>query len=501
MAEKERGVLLNKILLVIGLTLIRLPRGFGLDDNPWVLILGLVPFWFVIINNHLPEIKIPPGMPKSVSRILLQILLLFNVAGLLTVISVVFVRAFVEQDSTGYFVLAIFVLVLIATICIYSILMLIRGTYFEKRILIVGLFYFLVILSGIFRASVRTPYLLLAIYQFVTFLIFGLSAKKILLRKQQLFMRYVFIGLIFYLGVNVIFNLLGMENQTEIYLRNFDSVMLSMIGIETSRVYYPLSEGINPFGNVGGAGFVMSVAMGITMIKNRSKEIISWIGAFLGVSLSFYIMLTTDSRGALLFAIFISGLIVFVRFISYEMVFGFCLLVQPAVLIAREIIVRNLTFLAPLIRSNSDVLSGRGVIWQAGIEQLSKFDWIHLVGYGLSGQTISGVVEKYNHLFVAYININSVSLHHFGLQTVYDIGYLGLLLAYSLMILMGISLIKQIKACSENQEFLIAFVFLLYILLAGSVSTTPAYYTKEMFLLFIFVWVMAGMELGENYAS
>jgi hypothetical protein len=479
----ERGELLNKTLLVVGLTLIRLPRTFGLDGNPWVLIIILVPFWFVIINNHLPEIKIPPGVPKYVSRILLQILLLFNIAGFLIVISAVFVKAFTEQASTGYLVLTIIILILIMTISIYGILTLIRGAYFEQRILIVGLLYFLVSLVGIFRASVQTPFLLLNIYQIITVLIFGLSAKKTLNSKPQLFMRYVFTGLVFYLGANVLFHLVGMENQTEIYLKKFDSVMLSLIGIETSRVYYPLAEGINPFGMVGGAGFVMSVAMGITMIKNRSKDIISWIMITLGVSFSFYIILTTDTRGAILFAFLTVGL------------------TQPAVLIARENLLRNFTFLLPMIRSNSDVLSGRGVIWQAGIEQLSTFNWIHLIGYGLSGQTVSGVVDKYNHLFVSYIYTNRVSLHHFGLQTIYDFGYLGLLLAYSLMFLMGITLIRRIRAYPDNQEAFLAFAFLLYIILAGSVSTIPAFYARELFVIFIFVWVATGMNPRENYAS
>ena len=501
MARIKRIELLNKTLLVVGLTFIRLPRVFGLDANPWVLILGMVPFWFAIINNHMPEIKNPPGIPKYVSQSLVQILLLFNIAGFLTVFSVVFVRAFVEQISTGYLVLAAILLMLIMAICIYGILALLKGAYFDKKIIIVGLLYFLVILVGIFRASVRAPFLLLSIYQFVTFLIFGLSAKKTLVRDQQLFMRFVYIGLIFYLGANVVLHFMGMENQTEIYLKNFDSVMLSLIGIEISRVYYPLAEGINPFGNLGGAGFVMSVALGITMIKNRSRDIISWTIAILGVVISFYIILTTDSRGALLFAFLISGLIVFLRLIGYEIVLGFCLLIQPIALLARKNILRNLTFLTPLIRANSDILSGRGVVWQAGIEQLSNFNWIHLVGYGLSGHTISGVVEKYNHLFVSYININRVSLHHFGLQTIYDFGYLGLLLAYSLMFLIGISLIRKIRAYPENQEFFLAFVFLVYVLLAGSVSTTPAYYAKEMFFIFVFVWVAAGMERGEIYAS
>lgn len=501
MAKMERGELLNKTLLVVGLTLIRLPRTFGLDGNPWVLIIILVPFWFVIINNHLPEIKIPPGVPKYVSRILLQILLLFNIAGFLIVISAVFVKAFTEQASTGYLVLTIIILILIMTISIYGILTLIRGAYFEQRILIVGLLYFLVSLVGIFRASVQTPFLLLNIYQIITVLIFGLSAKKTLNSKPQLFMRYVFTGLVFYLGANVLFHLVGMENQTEIYLKKFDSVMLSLIGIETSRVYYPLAEGINPFGMVGGAGFVMSVAMGIIMIKNRSKDIISWIMITLGVSFSFYIILTTDTRGAILFAFLTVGLIVFVRFFGNKIVFSFCLLTQPAVLIARENLLRNFTFLLPMIRSNSDVLSGRGVIWQAGIEQLSTFNWIHLIGYGLSGQTVSGVVDKYNHLFVSYIYTNRVSLHHFGLQTIYDFGYLGLLLAYSLMFLMGITLIRRIRAYPDNQEAFLAFAFLLYIILAGSVSTIPAFYARELFVIFIFVWVATGMNPRENYAS
>lgn len=500
MAKIERRELLNKTLLVIGLTFIRLPRTLGLDGNPWVLIIILMPFWFAIINNHLPEIKIPPGVPKYVSWILLQILLLFNIAGFLIIVSAVFVKAFTEQASIGYLVLTIVILILIVTISIYGILLLIRGAYFEQRILIVGLLYFLVSLVGIFRASIQTPFLLLNIYQIITILIFGLSAKKTLNSKPQLFMRYVFTGLVFYLGANVLFHLVGMENQTEIYLKNFDSVMLSMIGIETSRVYYPLSEGINHFGLLGGAGFVMSAAMGISNLKNRSKDIRSWIITILGAILSFYIIITTDSRGALLFAILTTGLIVFGRLFGNKVIFWVCFLAQPAALLAREKIIRNLTFLTPLIRSNSDALSGRGVIWQAGIEQLSTFKWIHLIGYGLSGQTVSGVVEKYNHLFISYINMNRISLHHFGLQTIYDFGYLGLLLAYSVMFLMGLTLIRQIKVSSEKQEALLAFVFLLYVLLAGSVSTIPAYYAREMFFVFILTWVAAGMSPGEEHA-
>ena len=61
----------NKILLLFGLLIFRLPRLFALDNNPWVLILTLVPFWYVVINNHLAEIKIKPNLPRALVKIFL----------------------------------------------------------------------------------------------------------------------------------------------------------------------------------------------------------------------------------------------------------------------------------------------------------------------------------------------------------------------------------------------------------------------------------------------
>ncbi len=63
------------------------------------------------------------------------------------------------------------------------------------------------------------------------------------------------------------------------------------------------------------------------------------------------------------------------------------------------------------------------------------------------------------------------------------------------MFLMGISLIRQIRGNSENQESLLGFAFLLYVIVAGSVTITPAYYARELFFVFIFVWITAGSNL------
>jgi hypothetical protein len=114
MARIKRRELLNKTLLVIGLTFIRLPRVFGLDSNPWILLLTLIPFWFVIVNNHLPEFKNPTRIPRIIILVGYQIFLLFNIAGLLTLISAIFVKAFIEPASTAYLVLATRKLILTA---------------------------------------------------------------------------------------------------------------------------------------------------------------------------------------------------------------------------------------------------------------------------------------------------------------------------------------------------------------------------------------------------
>lgn len=366
---------------------------------------------------------------------------------------------------------------------------------FDRATAFLGFSYFLLIIVAIFRTSLQKPYLLLFIYQLITFLIFGLSAKCVLKENKHHYFKYVFYGLILYLGVNVIFQLIGFSNPTENYLKDYDAVILSFFGISSSRIYYPLSEGINAFGMVGGAGFVISAAALIDVMKKRSKDMLDWLIACLGIGISFFIIITTDSRGALLFALFTAGITLLLPKIANQALVGLLMLIQPIVLFLDGNFLQKFKFLAPLSRSNSDILSGRAVIWRNAIEQLLEFKWIHLAGYGLHGQEISGIVSTYKDLFVSYVNKNAIPLHNFSLQTIYDQGYFGLLTAFLMLFFVGKNLTKQIKSNPANRERVQAFSMMVYILLIGSVSVIPSFYERELFFVFIFVWLTAGSKL------
>ena len=501
MARMKRRELLNKTLLVVGLTFIRLPRVFGLDANPWILLLTLIPFWFVIINNHLPEIKNTTRIPRIVILSGYQILLLFNIAGLLTLISAIFVKAFIEPASTAYLVLAISICFIGVFFFLKTALFMFRQIDFDRTTAILGFSYFLLVIVAIFRASLLKPYLLLFIYQLITFLIFGMSAKCVLKDNKQHYFKYVFYGLILYLGINVLFQVIGLSNQSENYLRAYDAVMLSFFGIHSYRIYYPMSEGINAFGMVGGAGFAISAAALIDVIKKRSKDILDWVLTCLGIGISLFIILTADSRGALLFVLLTAGITILLPKVANQALVGLLMLINPVVLFLKGDFLQELKFLSPLIRSNTGVLSGRAVIWQSAINQLLEFNWIHLVGYGLFGQQTAGVVSAYKDLFVSYINTNEISLHNFSLQTIYDLGYLGVVIALLVFFFMSKNLIKQIKSNPGNREKVQAFSLMVYILLIGSVSVIPSFYARELFFVFIFVWLTAGSNLQAGDAK
>ena len=493
MTRNSRIELFAKALLILGLTIIRIPRAYE-AYFPWVIILlTLLPFWYMIVVSHLTTKDFYAEINNRWTRTAIQALIVFNILGLLIAISVIFERAFYYQTSDFYTFLGVGTLILLLAGYCYWLIKQVLELNFNKIVMVVGLIYFLTVIVGMLRGSFDSPFVMLFVYQFVTFVFFSIAANRVLNNNKE-FIRYVFYGIFLYLGVNVILYLAKLENQAIIYKRDFDAVMLSLIGIDTNRVYYPLAEGINTFGMVGGAGFSMSCAMFIDLFRRKSKEIEYWITSTAGCVLGLFIILTTDSRGALLFAFIVAGLMVLSRITINTFVFMGIVAIQPAVLLLREDILQRIVLLKPLIRSHTGVLSGREVIWMKAIEELSKFKWIHMVGYGLGGQTKSGLVERYNYMFTSYVNIHGISLHHFGLQTVIDNGYIGLVFAYLLIAILGISLITKIKSTQNNQEYMISYALLLFIILAGSVSIAPYFYAKELFFLFPFIWIIAGIN-------
>ncbi len=494
MLVQENKAILNKILLVIGLTILRLPRVFGLDTNVWVFFLTLAPFWFVILNNHLPVDDLFVESANRYSRVLIQLATIVIISGVQIIFAAIFVQSFLGINAHGYQIASFIILIAAIAGFVYGIVKLSDSIKMNKMIVWTGIIYFLIVIASVFRTSSQSPFLLLYIYQYVTIIFFCMSAKFVISEDDQDYFYHVYLGLIVYLIANIILNLAGFVNQTEIYLREFKAVMLSLLGLEASQIYYPLAEGINPFGYVGGVGFVMSIAYLYESLQNNLKKFKEHIVPLLSAVLCIYIILTTDSRGALLFSVMTSLLIIYFGHIRSRLIFFLCFISQLSVFSFLFNFQSDLKLLAPFIREDSDLLSGRGMIWQAGIYDLIDFEWIHLIGFGSSGQAISGIINSYNHRFQSYINTNSISLHHFALQGIYDYGYIGIAIAYLMIIAIGLKLLRKKISTTKRTSHLPILASLLFMIFAGSVSVIPAFYSNELFLLFPFIWVAAGVE-------
>lgn len=486
--EKYR-LTINKILLVFGLTFLRLPRLFGLDNNAWVIILGLVPFWYVILENHLPAYKQISRKANVYFRLFVQLVIIVIVVGGILIVSILFVDIFIKQGQSKYIIISVGIAAVLSILLIIGILKFNKADVIDKRVFWAGLIYFLVVILSMFRASVRSSYDLLFVYQTLTIVIFSLSSIYKFRNQDLDYFSYVFWGLLLYLGTNFVLNLAGIENLTESYLREYQSVMLSFLGLETTRVYYPLAEGINSFGLVAGLCLVISSAYVLTGIRSNIEQFRSFIVPILGILISGFIILQTDSRGAILFSLITVVLVSFLIYIRTFSLFTAVFLSQLMVFPLMSIDLNTFKFLAPLVRNNTSTLSGRGVIWQSGLKHLSEFEWIHLIGYGMSGQLKSGVIHEYSHLFSSYLNKTDVYLHHFGLQSIFDYGYIGLIIAYALMILMGFKLLEKNKPIKRYLNGLPVLAGLIYIVFLGSVSIAPAVYAREIFYLFPFLWV------------
>ena len=146
MQRVYRKDLYNNILLIGGLILLRLPRVFGLGSNPWVLLLTLVPFWFVIINNHQTDMKITQGPSRGIIIFFLQAFLLFNIFGILVLISVVFVKAFVDQQSVIYIYAAIILFIGFLFGSVWALRAYFSELKFDPKIAVFGSIYFLLII-------------------------------------------------------------------------------------------------------------------------------------------------------------------------------------------------------------------------------------------------------------------------------------------------------------------------------------------------------------------
>ncbi|MBD2664826.1 hypothetical protein B6N60_04098 [Richelia sinica FACHB-800] len=265
------------------------------------------------------------------------------------------------------------------------------------------------------------------------------------------------------------------------------SYFLTILGLQSHRVLFPLASGINSFGVAAGASLLLGIAMFLEEKKYIFKKIIALFITLFGL----YASLMCDSRGPL-FMSFLSLLFMKIAISKTRGLVPYLIVLTPLFLILFSLFIAtvDIPFVEVLSRNpSSQVLTGREVIWNSAIQELSHFSLNHLLGFGIYGQAASSVSANYSDIFEKRYAINPelASLHNAQLQYIIDIGYIGLFSFITTYILTIKKLIKSANNFQSGSNN--AIVLLTYFSFAGAFEVTNTIYSAETFPIFIWLVV------------
>ncbi len=246
--------------------------------------------------------------------------------------------------------------------------------------------------------------------------------------------------------------------QSEPRGNNGSSQLLGLIGVHANRVNLPLNPGVNGGGEIAGLAFVICVVLAY---RSRSKlRRVGIVGAFVSLVTVFL----ADSRGALIFALLALALVaVLPRWTRRVVVVVPALLpIAPAIIL---FVLRQLSsFSASLSRSQGDFVTatGRQAVWSGVLGFLGHPHVQDLIGYGAYGQARSGVGFQYSYVFPDVLNPQFESAHNIALQTILDMGYLGLavFLVFLMASINSARLLNQRMRTPESTALLAALIAL-----------------------------------------
>jgi O-antigen ligase len=247
--------------------------------------------------------------------------------------------------------------------------------------------------------------------------------------------------------------------------------LLGLIGIHTSRVNdLPLSPGSN---GTGEAAALAIVICAVLAYRSHGRQRLVALG---GVLVSIPTILLVDSRGPLAYALLaLIMLILLPRWARRAVaIVPMLLLVAPAIIL---FVVGQLGSLSSVLSRNQGngsflTATGRSKIWSIVVHFLSHPRAEDLIGWGAYGQIKSGVAAQYVYLFRYTEDPEFTSVHSIALQTILDMGYIGLaIFVVFLMVVINSARVSYEKANTPESAALL--VALIALSLFGSSEALP----------------------------
>ncbi|HVW97771.1 MAG TPA: hypothetical protein VHA56_17485 [Mucilaginibacter sp.] len=372
------------------------------------------------------------------------------------------------------------------------------------------IFYLIIALMSIGVLRNNNPLIVSsAVYEiFCSFILFNVTCYQVfkyidLKYKDGIDVYYYVIMTPFFMFVvlNLLFWALGIRGVDADAPDIGDSVTLSYLGFNVSRVMFPFTNGINAYGSLIGAVFAIQLVY--VFVLGR-KNLVSFI--FLG---SFIVtLLLTDSRLAIVFPILVAIGIYFIKkrkTIKFIRILPWFLIIGPVLLLTLLPLIANNSALQNFSRSSQDLVTGnsRFVIWGFALLELSNFSIFHVVGYGLFGHYASGASLKWAYIFGFSENSIMIHPHNSVLSVIFDYGYI-------FLILFMYYLTKTVRFCINywniKREAVILYLgfFSYFVVISTTESFFGFYYLNAIYFIFAFFFFInrvAGSKTPSSYAK
>jgi hypothetical protein len=258
--------------------------------------------------------------------------------------------------------------------------------------------------------------------------------------------------------------------------------LLGFLGIYINRSEFPLESGINQFGAIAGLALTMSSVLALKL-RGALR-----LPALVGVLCSFYGVLAVDNRASLLFAVAAIATVLLVPRALQRGVSGLPLLlpVAPAIILGVLGVLAGTAFADVLSRGTGDfsTATGRGEVWMVIANFLSHPRLEHLWGYGAFGQITSEVSYAYAYVFWGYPHPEQATAHNFALQTILEIGYVGLVVALALFV-RSIRGAVRLHSAHPSPESAAVLAGLLFIVGIGLTEAAPSAAHPSLFIAFL----------------
>ena len=264
---------------------------------------------------------------------------------------------------------------------------------------------------------------------------------------------------------------------------------LALIGIHVTREAFPMNPSINGTGVVAAVGLVMAATLALNAV-GRDRH----LGLF-GAGMCLVALLLADTRAALILSVAIVGFLALVKRPRIALLIGLFIPFSAWLVTSALSVLSNTGLASAVARGAKDVSTGNGrtLIWTATKHELATSDPFHLLfGWGANGQASSGTSHGYAHAFELVYRPLLVHVHNFGLQTILDMGIVGLAVFVATIVL-ALRRLEVINRISPRGPVPAIIGGLVAVMLTGATEPSPTYRTQETLIL---VFLLLGVATG-----